>query len=196
MIEPQNAEAVLAAITTRRNTKEFDCRHVEPHLIERIIHAATWAPNHRHTEPWRFIVLPKGSTARAQVADLVHDWTFENIKNPNPQRRINSAAEIRDEVLNIPAMVYIYAIPGRDDEMTQENYAAACCAAQNMQLAAHALGLSVGWSTGRTCKCDGVHRAIGADPEWQIVGAFSIGYAKSQPKAVRAPLNDVATWLN
>lgn len=190
-----NGHAIIDLIRSRRNTKEFADREVSPELIERIIEAATWAPNHRHTEPWRFVVLPKGSRARSEVASLVHDWTYENVKNPNPKRRVASAAQVRDEVLSIPAMVYIYSVPGVDDEVTQENYAAACCAAQNMQLAAHALGLAVGWSTGRTCKCEGVHRAIGAEPEWQVVGAFSIGYPASTPSAGRAPVSDVATWL-
>ena len=189
-----NQAAVFDAIRNRRNTKRFADREVSDELVERIIEVATWAPNHRNTEPWRFIVLSKGSRARTEVASLVHDWTYENVKNPNPTRRANSAAEIRDEVLRVPAMVYIYSIPGRDEEMTQENYAAACCAAQNMQLAAYALGLAVGWSTGRTCKCEGVHLAIGADPSWQIVGAFSIGYPCDEQSAERAPLTSVASW--
>ena len=188
--------AVFDAIRMRRNTKRFADREVESELVARIIEVATWAPNHRHTEPWRFVVLPKGSDARAKVAELVHDWTYENVKNPNPERRASSAAEIRDEVMAIPAMVYIYSIPGRDAEMTQENYAAACCAAQNMQLAAHALGLAVGWSTGRTCKCAAVHEVLGAEPEWMVVGAFSIGYACDEQSAERAPVESVATWLD
>ena len=192
----EDGHAIFDLIRTRRNTKQFADREVAAELIERIIEVATWAPNHRHTEPWRFVVLPKGSEARATVARLVHDWTYENVKNPNPKRRVESAKQVRDEVLAIPAMVYIYSVPGDDDEVTQENYAAACCAAQNMQLAAHALGLAVGWSTGRTCKCEDVHRAIGADPEWQVVGAFSIGYAASPQSAERAPVSDVATWLD
>lgn len=183
-------------IRSRRNTKRFADREVSSDLVSRLIEVSRWAPNHRHTEPWRFIVLPKGSGARARVAELVHDWTYENVTNPNPERRASSAAEIREEVLAIPAMLYIYSIPGRDDEMTQENYAAACCAAQNLQLAAHALGLAVGWSTGRTCKCDEVHRAIGAEADWMVVGAFSIGYPCEDQSATRLPVETVASWLD
>lgn len=190
------AEAVLDNIRSRRNVKEFDRRDVDHTLIELIIEAATWAPNHRHTEPWRFIVLPKGGTAREKVAQLVYDWTYQNVKNPSPERRTQSAEAIRNEVLNIPAMLYIYSIPGDDEEITQENYAAACCAAQNMLLAAHAHGLAVGWSTGRTCKCEEIHPTIGADPSWNIVGAFSIGYPKKTPTAKRMNPDKVTIWLN
>ena len=190
------AKAVLDNIRSRRNVKEFTQRDVDNALIERIIEAATWAPNHRHTEPWRFIVLPKGGTTRKKVAQIVHDWTYHNVKNPSPERRAQSAGAIRNEILNIPAMLYIYSIPGDNEEVTQENYAAACCAAQNMLLAAHAHGLAVGWSTGRTCKCENIHTTIGADPSWNIVGAFSIGYPKKTPTAKRMNPNKVTTWLN
>ena len=50
--------------------------------------------------------------------------------------------------MNAPAMVYVYSIPGDDDEVTRENYATACCAVQNMALAAVAEGLCLDWSTG------------------------------------------------
>lgn len=189
---------VFSAIRARRNTKQFSERPVPDALLERIIEAATWAPNHRHTEPWRFVVLPKSSRMRAEVAGMVRDWTYDNVKNPNPERRRSSSAEVHRQVMEVPALVYLYSVPGHDAEVTQENYAAACCAAQNLLLAAHALGLAVGWSTGKTCKCDDVHRALGAQPDWTVVGAFSIGYPMDSlpPEPRRAPMSDVATWMS
>lgn len=188
---------VFSVIRERRNIKQFADQPVPDELLERIIEAATWAPNHRHTEPWRFVVLPKHSRKRAEIAAMVRDWTYDNVKNPNPERRHASSAEVHRQVLEVPALVYLYSVPGRDAEVTQENYAAACCAAQNLLLAAHALGLGVGWSTGKTCKCDEVHQALGAQPDWTVVGAFSIGYPldTETSEAARAPMSEVATWM-
>lgn len=191
-----DAASVMRAIRTRRNVKEFTDREVDASLVREIIEAAVWAPNHRHTEPWRFIVLPRGSRKREEVADLVHDWTYRYVKNPNPERRVQSASQIRDEVLRIPVMMYVYSVPGADDEVTEENYAATCCAVQNMLLAAHAYGLSVGWSTGRTCKCEEVHSAIGAEADWRVVGAFSIGYGASVDNGKRMPIEEVTRWMS
>ncbi len=191
-----DAEALLNLIRTRRNVKEFTDEPVSGDLIEKIIEVATWAPNHRHTEPWRFIVLEKGGDVRGRVADLVYDWTYSNVKNPTEARRRQSAAAIKEEVLGFPVMLYIFSAPGDNEEVTRENFAATCCAAQNMLLAAHALGLSVGWSTGRTCQTDGVFDAIGAAPDWTIVGAFSIGYSSAARPATRIPVADIATWLD
>ena len=188
---------VLEAIRTRRTTREFTGAPVSNDDLNTIIEAATWAPNHRSTEPWRFIVLGKDSDMRKQVARIVHDWTFENVKNPNPERRIANSAEAEKEILDAPAFMYVYALEGRNDEITHENYAATACAVQNLMLAAHSLGIGVGWSTGKPCLA-GVGTTIGAEPDWQIVGALYIGYPAGANSArsfsTRAPVDDVTTW--
>ena len=189
------AGAVMEVIRTRRTVREFSPEPVPRELIDQIVEAATWAPNHRHTEPWRFIVLEKDGEARKKVADAVYEWTWNYVKNPNPERRERSSADARDEVLLTPVLMLMYAIPGSNEEITEENFSATCCAAQNMQLMAHALGLAVGWSTGRLCKAKEVHEVLGVDPEWAVVGAFYIGFPTALPEAERQPLSDVCQYL-
>ena len=188
---------VLETIRTRRTIREFTSQPVSDDDLRTIIEAATWAPNHRATEPWRFIVLKKDGHMRKLVAQIVHDWTFENVKNPNPTRRIEGSAEAQREILDAPAFMYVYAEEGRNDEITQENYAATACAVQNLMLAAHSLGLGVGWSTGKPCLA-GVGTTIGAEPDWQIVAALYIGYPAdlqtAQSLAKRASVDDVTNW--
>ena len=189
------AGAVMEVIRTRRTVREFSDQPVPREMIDQIVEAATWAPNHRHTEPWRFIVLEKDGEARKNVADAVYEWTWNYVKNPNPKRRERSSADARDEVLLTPVLMLIYAIPGSNEEITEENFSATCCAAQNMQLMAHALGLAVGWSTGRLCKAEEVHKVVGADRDWAVVGAFFIGFPTALPEAERQPLSEVCTYL-
>ncbi|MDA1279171.1 MAG: nitroreductase [Chloroflexi bacterium] len=188
---------MLETIRTRRTIREFTSQPVSDDDLRTIIEAATWAPNHRATEPWRFIVLKKDGHMRKLVAQIVHDWTFENVKNPNPTRRIEGSAEAQREILDAPAFMYVYAEEGRNDEITQENYAATACAVQNLMLAAHSLGLGVGWSTGKPCLA-GVGTTIGAEPDWQIVAALYIGYPAdlqtAQSLAKRASVDDVTNW--
>ena len=193
----QETNLVLEAILTRRTAREFTDNSVSDDDLRTIIEAATLAPNHRHTEPWRFIVLSKGGEMRKNVAQIVHDWTFENIKNPNQKRRVNSSIEAMQEILDAPAFMYVYAVEGADDEVTKENYAATACAIQNLMLAAHSLGLGVGWSTGKPCLA-GVETAIGAEPDWTIVGALYIGYPRTPPtknsQAGRVAVDEVTIW--
>ena len=183
-------------IRTRRSIRDFDDQPVPREMLVQIIEAATWAPNHRHTEPWRFKVLEKDGASRRKIADLVYEWTWHNVKNPNPERRAKSSAEARDEVLDAPALILVYSVPGSNEEITEENFAATCCAVQNMLLMAHALGLAVGWSTGRVCKNKEVHKAIGADEDWTVVGAFFIGFSTAVLESERKSVSEVCTYLS
>jgi len=185
---------VLETIRTRRNIREFTDQPVSNDDLRTIIEAATWAPNHRNTEPWRFIVLEKDGEMRKHVAQMIHDWTYGNVKNPNPERRVKSSAAARDEILDTPAFMYVYSAAGRNEEETHENYGATACAVQNLQLAAHSLGLAVGWSTGKPCMA-GVETAIGAEPDWEMVGALYIGYPAYSPTAERKSVDEVTIWL-
>mgnify|MGYP001169076953 FL=1 len=188
---------VLEAIRKRRTIREFTDEEVHESLIAKIIDAAIWAPNHRNTEPWRFIVLNKNGEMRKKVAKIVHDWAYENIKNPSSERRSAGAHDAQQEILDSPAFIYVYSVQGRDEEMTRENYSATSCAIQNLMLAAHSLGLGVGWSTGKPCLAN-VDTAVGAEPEWDIVGALYIGYPTNldaaNQSAKRTQVDQVTIW--
>ena len=188
---------VLDAIHARRTIREFTKDPVSAATLELMIEAATWAPNHRSTEPWRFIVLEKDGEMRTKIAQIVHDWTYENVKNPNPERRESSSKEAQQEILDAPAFMYVYSVQGRNEEVTKENYASTAIAVQNLMLAAHSLGIGVGWSTGKPCLAP-IDTAVGAEPDWDIVAALYIGYPSDtqerQAEAIRSPVNDVTIW--
>ena len=186
---------VLTAIRTRRTVREFLDAPVPRDVLERVIEAATWAPNHRITEPWRFFVLQHGDKAHIEVAQLIHDWTLENIPNPNLVTRKKSAESAQREILDSPSFMYVYSVPGANEEITRENYAAVCCAVMNLSLAAHAEGLGVGWSTGKATKPGNLAELIGADPSWDIVGALFIGYPASMPERQPKGLDHCARWM-
>ena len=48
---------VFHDIYGRRTTWEFKDGLVNRSAVERMLDDAVWAPNHRMTEPWRFIVI-------------------------------------------------------------------------------------------------------------------------------------------
>ena len=186
---------VLTAIRNRRTVREFLDTPVPRNVLERVIEAATWAPNHRITDPWRFIVLQHGDKARVEVAQLIHDWTLNNIPNPNQVTRKKSAESAQREILDSPSFIYVYSVPGANEEVTRENYAAVCCAVMNLSLAAYAEGLGVGWSTGKATKPGDLAELIGADLSWDIVGALFIGYPAHVPDRQPKGLDHCASWL-
>ncbi len=186
-------ESVLENIKTRRTVRDFTDREVSNSVLHTILDAALWAPNHRMTEPWRFYVLGKSGEARRQAADLTREWTLGNI--PNQNQAAASADAVRKEMLDAPALIYVYSLPGGSAEIDEENYSAASCAVQNLMLAAHAHGLGVGWSTGKPTRHPGLAELLGAEPGSKIVGCLYIGYPATMPESERQTVGDVTRWL-
>ena len=71
---------VDTAIRERRTIGVFSDRPVAPQVIEELIEAARWAPNHKHTEPWRFHVV--SGKAREELCDAILQAGGEFKKDP------------------------------------------------------------------------------------------------------------------
>ena len=187
---PASTMSVYEAIHSRRMNNEFTDDVPPRESMERMIDAAIWAPNHRLTNPWRFFVLEKGGVKRAEVAQLAYDNIFERSGNHD------HANGSRQRVLDAPALIYVYSVPGDREDLTQENYAAACCAVQNLLLAAVAEGLAGDWSTGNTTRHPRLAETLGAEADWTMVGALFIGQPSRPSASVRAAPAEVAVWLD
>ena len=186
---PETGTTVYEAIHNRRMNNEFTEFVPDREALRRMLDAAVWAPNHRLTNPWRFYVLEKGGEKRAQVAQLAYDNQFARSGNHE------HADGSRQRVLDAPALIYVYSVPADSEEMTQENYAAACCAVQNLLLAAVAEGLAGDWSTGNTTRHPALAETLGGEPDWTMVGALFIGQPARPSASVRAPADEVTAWL-
>ena len=67
-----------------------------------------------------------------------------------------------------------------------EDYAACCCAAQNLMLYLWSLDIGVKWSTGGVIKHPDFSQIVGMDPQQETpVGLFWYGYAQDVPVTVR-----------
>ncbi len=185
--------SALELIRTRRTVRTFDDRAVDDATLGNIIEAATWAPNHRMTEPWRFYVLKKDGSTRKKVADLTFEWVKQNIPNQNQAEA--SAQAAHSELMNAPALVYVYSVSGGSPEIDEENYSATSCAVQNLMLAAHAGGLGVGWSTGKPTRHPELSKTLGADEKSKIVGCLYVGYPAEAPNGRRQDITSVVRWL-
>ncbi len=186
-------ESVIRVIKGRRTVRNFINRDVPTSILSNIIDAAVWAPNHRMTEPWRFYVLDKNGDARKRIAELAFEWTLHNI--PNRSQARTSAEAVRSELLDAPAIIYVYSLRGGSPEIDEENYSATSCAVQNLMLAAHAYGLGVGWSTGKPTKHPEIAQVLNAYPESKIAGCLYIGYPTELPESRRQDSSLVTSWL-
>src|SRR4051794_32576147 len=55
---------LLEAIRTRRSIGRLKKEPVERAVIEELLEAASWAPSHHNTQPWRFIVMTGAGRAK------------------------------------------------------------------------------------------------------------------------------------
>jgi nitroreductase len=166
---------VQGIIANRRTIRRFEPGQIPREVLERLLSAAVQAPNHRRTQPWRFFVLDRDGPARQALANLAYEAALERAAVVDDAARQRAEAK-RQEVLDTPAIVLVYATPGKDEETTHENYAAVCCAVQNLMLAGQEEGLASGWSSGGLAKHPRLRELIGAEPDWQFAALLYIGH--------------------
>ena len=159
---------VHEALRTRRTVHNFDnSRAVPDDVLHRAVEAATYAPNHKMTEPWLFRRL--GQDAIEAIASL----NAASIADPDKaSKKKKRWAEIRNW------LVVTSRITPEDDLLTREDYAATCCAVQNLQLSFAADGLGTKWTSGDIQRTPEFERICGVDGNLECVcGVIWYGYA-------------------
>ena len=172
--------AVLAALQARRTVHDFLPASPPRDVVLEALDAARWAPNHRLTEPWRFYLLGPATAERVSLlnAELVCRKSGEEA----------AAAKLR-RWRAMPGWLAVTCRTDKDPVRQQEDYAACCCAIQNLLLALWARGLGGKWSTGKVIHSEGFLAAIGADPAQEFcVGLVWYGYPQTVPSQQRKPL--------
>ena len=186
---PVTPVTVYQALLQRRTAWRFKPEPVSPGAIRRMLDTAVWAPNHRLTEPWRFFVLGKDSSMRREVAQLAYEFSRQGSDNTA------RAEAARNKVLDPPVLMYVYCVPGPNEEVTRENYASVCCAVQNVALAGMAEGLAVAWDTGRATRHPRLKETLGAAADWTMTAMLSIGVPDESLAPPRTPVAQFATWF-
>ena len=96
-------------------------------------------------------------------------------------------AAARQKILSKPLIVAVAYLLSGDTLQRREDYAATCCAIQNVQLAAWAEGLGMQWNTGKQPRQPQTYTLLGIDPaEEGIAGLLYFGYPAVVPPACPA----------
>lgn len=191
---------VLEAIRTRRTIKSYAPDSVPRALIEQVLEAAVWAPNHRLTEPWEFVVV-QGETLEA-LAALRRRMTVEWLSaqrgagGPPPAERLaREGDDAYRKAIAAPVTVAVTVAQHADPAIREEDYAAVAAAIQNMMLAAKGLGLGAFWSTNRLIEYPPARELLGVPPDRRIVGLVQLGYPAQERGARRTPASAHTRWL-
>ena len=137
---------LLHALKTRRSLAQLRPDAVPRETIAQLLEAATWAPNHKNIEPWKFFVFSGDSRIKLAAAFI------ENYKLDHPAASKEELAgpgrKSANRVLASPLVIVVTSEAGENEIQTLENYGAVCAATEHILLVAHALGLGAFWRTG------------------------------------------------
>lgn len=182
-----SSDAAAALVAARRSVHTFRPVPVPDAVLRQALEAARWAPNHRHTQPWRFFLFGPESAERlvALNAELV------------AARQGEAAAENkRQRWAAVPAWVAVAMRPEGDALRAREDYAACACAVQNLQLVLHAAGVGAKWTTGPVTRDPRFLALLGAPADTDVVALLMVGYPADVPAPPqRKELDEVLTVL-
>jgi len=188
---------IIEAIKTRRSIGRVKKDPVEKAVIEEIIEAACWAPNHYNTQPWTFIVMSgEGRNRLAEgYANVAAVGLTEEISGEELEERL---AKERMKALRSPVVIAAVCTPSDDKRaIIAEELAATHAAVQNLLLAAHAKGLGAVWRSGDPMYHPLMKQAFELSEEQQLVGLIYIGYPDmTAPPGKRSAASDKTIWLD
>jgi nitroreductase len=180
------------AIRERRSIKRFTDRPVSRDEIETLLAAATLAPNHRLTQPWRFYVL--GPDARYAYGRALGERKARKIEEPEAARAMRET--VSQEHRGLPCMIAVAVVNNENPEIRDEDYAATMMAVQNIALAAVELGLGTHIKTGGVMSDSAARQAAGVRDDERIVAIVNVGVpADVPPPKKREPATAFTTWV-
>jgi nitroreductase len=178
------AETILGALRTRSSMSRVKPDPVPRAVVERIIEAATWAPNHRRTEPWRFVVV--AGTARVELGEVMARSLRERLDGGDDDRAAALLEKERNKPLRAPVLIAVAALPSSDPRVVEvEEVAAVAAGVQNMLLAAEALGLGAMWRTGDPAYDPAIKRFLGLPEGAHLISFVYLGYPEVLPRRER-----------
>jgi nitroreductase len=186
---------VKDAIIERRTIFKFKPEPVPNDVIEQVFSFGIWAPNHHVTEPWRFTVI--GEETKLILADRYRGIKIEDTPDHVDAENLAKIGELAyEKFMSKPTIIAVSCLQEGDEQRRREDYAAACCAMQNVQLAAWDAGVGMQWSTGRITMEEKTFQLLGIDAsEEYIIGFFYTGYPADIGAPKRQPPGEFIRWV-
>jgi nitroreductase len=130
-------------LLSRRSHYRFTTKPVSDLILVQLVRAGDHAPSSRGAQPWAFVVVRDPARLAALLADRRQAKAPPHHVAPTERIALPDAPGFAVPALP-PVALVVCGDPARLDD--EAGLALSCaCAAQNVLLAAHALGLGAGW---------------------------------------------------
>jgi nitroreductase len=183
----------ITAIIRRRRSVfpiSYTNQEVPVEVINQLLENANYAPTHKLTEPWRFVVFRNAGKKRLgqELARIYKETTPAALFL---QKKYNSIIEKIDQascVMALNAQLHPDKLP------EWEEVASLACAVQNMALTAEALNVGAYWSSPGLIADLGPFLELAENEK--CFGFFYLGYYKDAPApAKRSPIATKVKWV-
>ncbi len=186
------AEKLNELIRKRRSIfpNTYIDRPIPREIIEQILENANWAPTHRMTEPWRFIVFT--SATRAALSAYLGKWYREN--TPPEAFSEKKYQKTLKKPLQSGAVIAICMQRDPEERVPEwEEIAAVSCAVQNMWLSCTAYDLGCYWSSPRSIL--EAREFLQLKDGERCLGLFYMGYHQlPELPGKRTPVDGKVVW--
>lgn len=190
-----NEVGVLDAIRSRRSIGRLKPDAVEREVLEALLEAASWAPSHHNTQPWRFIVMTgEGRSKLGEGYARIGAANAPGLEGEELEERLRKE---RLKAYRSPVVIAAICSPADDPRaVREEELAAAQVAVQNLLLAAHAYGLGAIWRSGAPMFDPRMKEALELREDEELVAFIYLGYPDmTPPEPKRTPIADKTIWL-
>jgi nitroreductase len=160
----------MELLLSRESALKLESPGPDRAALDAIFQSAVRAPDHGRLRPWRFVVIPEEK--RAAFGDLMADC----MRRREPDATADVLQRERDKAMRAPIIVVAAARVQKGHKIPEvEQMVAAAAAAQNIMLAANALGYGAMWKTGAPAYDATVKQALGLEADDDIVGFMYLG---------------------
>lgn len=171
---------------------DFLDKKIAKSTIEEIVNNGIWAPTHKLTQPWRFVVLEGkhhkslGNYMANYYRELYDDEQFSTER----------FEETKTYPKNATLLVLIFQPSSRFQLPEWEEVAAISCTVQNMWLSCTSLNIGSYWDTGEAT-INYINNSIKLEENEKCLGIFYMGYLKENLPKVnrkRKPISKKISW--
>lgn len=166
---------------SRRTVHNYTSAGVERAVVEEALRLSLWAPNHKLTFPWVYVMA--GPKARRELADLQVDLK----RGKDPDISPTKAEAVRQTILN-PAYLIALGVRKGEAKRQHEDYATLACSVQIASLYLWEKGIASKWTSSGFMTHERTYKILGLKPEEvQLEGGLFIGHAQLVPEATERP---------
>jgi nitroreductase len=173
--------------------EEFTGEKIHDTVVVRMLEHARWAPSHKLTQPWRFVVFTGEGLKR--LADF-QSSLYKEVTTPSNTFREERYKNLMKKPFSCS---HIIAIGMKRDEAKSvpevEELGAVFCAIQNLYLSAAWHGVGGYLSTGGITYFPEAKPFFGLGPDDKLIGFFHLGIPGRWPAAkARNPSTESVRW--